>query len=61
MVVLGWIVLGVLVAGLLFVPPALIGQNYFRELLVWFSIWAFAAFVTALIVFGLYAVTGGFS
>lgn len=58
MVVLGWIILGVLIAGFLFVPPALIGHNYLRELGLWLSIWVFAAIVTALIVFGLAAATG---
>lgn len=60
MVVLGWIILGVLIAGFLFVPPALVGTNYLRELGIWLSLWVFAATVTALIMFGVYAVTGNF-
>lgn len=60
MVVLGWIIIGVLVACFLFIPPALVGYNYFRELGVWLSMWALAGLVTALIVFGVYAALGAF-
>lgn len=60
MVVLGWIVLGVLGACALFVPPAMVGRGYFRELGVWLSILAIAVILTALIGFGVFAVTGHF-
>lgn len=58
MVVLGWVILGVLAACFVFLPPALLGMNYLRELGVWLLILASACIVTAMIVFGVFAVTG---
>lgn len=58
LVVIGWIALGVVAACVVFIPPALVGANYLYELGIWVSILAAACVITALVGFGVFAVTG---